>query len=219
MFEVLNLEVARKKFKLYVPSLRAEGNVVLLGRNGSGKSTLLKTLVGFIKPIRGRILLNGREITRLPPSGREIGYLPQEPVRFPFEPWKTIEFFAKKFRVDGKALVSELGLSHLLEKRELSQGENQMINLAVLMMKNPKLLLLDEPTASLDFINKLIFWNLLKNLRTDKIYVTHDPIEASLVADKIYMVAHGRVSGPYDNPLRNRVEAMLDEFNLYRFFQ
>ncbi|MCX8201833.1 MAG: ABC transporter ATP-binding protein [Candidatus Caldarchaeum sp.] len=219
MFEALDVEVMRKNFRISVDYLKADGKVVLLGRNGTGKSTLLKCFAGLLKPVRGRLRLDGKDITGLHPREREIGYLPQEPVRIPLSPAKLLRYFAARFGVDDREVVRMFGLEEIVAKTALSQGENQIVNLAVVMMKRPRLLLLDEPTSGMDFVNKIFYWRLLKKLSTPMVYVTHDPVEASMIADHIYLVGGGHVKGPYENPLKDKVEEFLNEYNLYRLFE
>ncbi|MCS7129413.1 MAG: ATP-binding cassette domain-containing protein [Candidatus Caldarchaeum sp.] len=219
MFEAEGLVVERGGFRISVDRLRVDDRVVLLGRNGSGKTTLLKCFAGFIRPSKGRLLLNGEEITNLSPSMRRIGYIPQEPVRLPLKPSQVVEFFARKFSANGLEILNKLGISYILDKEALSQGESQIVNLAVVMMRRPELLLLDEPTANLDYLNQVGFWRVLRTLPTPMVYVTHDPLEASLIADHIYLVEDGSVRGPYSNPLRERAELLVEDFNLYKILQ
>ncbi|MEM1949669.1 MAG: ABC transporter ATP-binding protein [Nitrososphaerota archaeon] len=216
MLEVRGLEVRRGVFRLVLDELRVVGRVGLLGRNGTGKSTLLRCLAGFIKPTKGRILLDGNDITNTPPSLRGVGYLPQEQVRLPLKPGDAIKYFERRFGVSGAEVVDRLGMASLLRKPALSLGENQIVNLAIVMMKNPRLLLLDEPTANLDFLNKITFWKVLENLRIPLLYVSHDPLEASLIGESIYLIEEGRVKGPYLNPLKPKAVEMLEELNLYK---
>lgn len=216
MLEVHGLMVRRGGLRLRVDHLKVGERGVLLGRNGSGKSTLLRCLAGFIKPSKGTILLDGRDITNLHPSLRSIGYIPQEPVRLPLKPADAIKYFEEKFGVDGSEIVERLGMGGLLHKSSLSTGESQIINLAIVLMRGPRLLLLDEPTANLDFLNKVNYWRILKDLSTPMVYVTHDPIEAAVVGDMIYIMDNGYVQGPHQNPLGLKVEDLLEDFNLYR---
>ncbi len=215
MLEAYGLEVRRGAFKVVVEDLKVEGSTVLLGRNGSGKSTLLRCLAGFIKPVKGRITLDGQDITNTPPSMRKIGYMPQEPVKVPLNPSKTIEYFGKRFGTEVTDVVDRMGLASILSKRAASLGEGQLINLAVLLMRKPRVLLLDEPTGNLDFLNKMMFWQALKNLSIPMIYVTHDPLEASVVGESIYLIDEGVVKGPFPNMLRSRALDAVNTFNLY----
>ncbi len=219
MLEAYDLEVRRGSFKVRVEGLRVDGVVVLLGRNGSGKSTILRCLAGFIKPVKGRIILDGQEITNTPPSMRKIGYMPQEPVKIPLNPSKTIEYFGERFGTDGADVVDKMGLADVLGKEAVSPGESQIINLAVLMMRKPRVLLLDEPAGNLDFLNKIRFWQVLKNLSIPMVYVTHDPIEASVVGETIYFLHEGLIKGPFPNTLKTKALDTIDVLNLYTWLE
>ncbi|MEM2237412.1 MAG: ATP-binding cassette domain-containing protein [Candidatus Caldarchaeum sp.] len=216
MLKLMDLEVRRRNFTVSVDRLELDGSSVLLGRNGSGKSTLLRCIAGFIKPSKGKIIIDGVDVTDTPPAMRGIGYMPQEQVKLPLKPSKALEYFAKKFNVDPSTILKESGLDYILEKEALSVGESQIMNVAIILMRCPKLLLLDEPTSNFDFINKIAFCRFLKKLSIPMVYVTHDPLEASLIADRIYLMENGLVKKSYTNLLKEKAEKMLEEFNLYR---
>jgi molybdate/tungstate transport system ATP-binding protein len=190
-------------------------HVVILGRNGSGKSTLLQTLAGFIKPVKGAITVDGVDVTDLPPSRRNMGYIPQEPVKLPLTPRQALEYFGRFYGRGYMPLLKELGVDHLVEKRDVSVGEGQLLALALVMLRDPAILLLDEPVSSLDYLNKLSFWKALKNLRKPALVVTHDPLEAAYIADVLYVIEDGMVSGPYPNTMREMSKEALQAFNLY----
>ncbi len=189
--------------------------MVILGRNGSGKSTLLQAIAGFIKPVRGTISVDGVDVTRLPPRRRSIGYIPQEPVRLPLTPGRALEYFSSMYGRDYKPLLDDLGVGYLVEKKRVSVGEGQLLALVLVMLKEPAVLLLDEPVSSLDYLNKLSFWKALKRLRKPALVVTHDPLEAAYIADVLYVIKDGRVLGPYENNLREASREALQTFNLY----
>jgi len=212
---VRDVEIRRGRFRLYVERLEVGSHVVILGRNGSGKSTLLQTIAGFIKPVKGTIAVDGVEVTGLPPRLRNLGYIPQEPVRLPMTPQEALEYFGKVFGRDYRPLLEELGVAHLLGKRKISVGEGQLLALALVMLKDPAALLLDEPVGSLDYPNKLSFWTVLKKLRKPALIVTHDPLEAAYIADVLYVIEDGRVWGPHPNTMRELSMEALQNFNLY----
>jgi ABC-type branched-subunit amino acid transport system ATPase component len=176
-----------------------------VGRNGAGKTTLLRTIAGFIKPVRGNIIFNDIELTKLPPykiARLGIRYVAQEKrvfsdltVRENLElaaystgDWdgidKILEFFPRlKKLLDNKA-------------RGLSGGERQMLLLARALIGESKLLLTDEPTEGLapafvDFIQ-----NVLENLKakTSMIIVEQNLPLASKLADKIYVMKEGKIA-------------------------
>ncbi len=216
MLRIEGLEVVRDRFRIRVESLVSGNVTVLLGRNGAGKTTLLKAVAGFIKPLRGVIMLDGRDITYAPPDRRGVGYMPQEPVKLPFKPRQAVDYFAKLFNADSQPLIERMNIQHLLRKNTLSLGENQVLTLAVLMLRRPRLLLLDEPTSNLDFLNRLNFWRIVKSLDTPMLYVTHDPLEAAVIADEIYLIEDGVVKGPHQNNLKHRSAQLIEELNIYK---
>ena len=210
-----NLEVRRGKFSLYVERLEVDSQVVILGRNGSGKSTLLQTLAGFIKPVKGVITVDGVDVTGLPPRRRNMGYIPQEPVKLPLTPKQALDYFGRVYGRGYMPILKELGVDYLVEKRDVAVGEGQLLALALVMLRDPAILLLDEPVSSLDYLNKLSFWKALKNLRKPALVVTHDPLEAAYIADVLYVIEEGRLSGPYTNTMREMSTEALQTFNLY----
>jgi len=207
--------VRRGNFRLRVNHLHATGRIVLLGRNGSGKSTLLKCVAGFIKPIKGVIRLDGEEITYLPPDKRGVGYLPQDTFRLPLTPSKALSYFSKIFRIDAASLETELSLTNLLEKESLSTGESQIINLSIILLKKPKLLLLDEPTSSLDYVNRRLFWGFIQKLKKPMLYVTHDPLEAAVVGEEYYLLEDGGTYGPFENRLKDEIDDVISLLDPY----
>jgi ABC-type branched-subunit amino acid transport system ATPase component len=142
-------------------SIKAGEVVALIGPNGAGKSTLLKVISGFIRPARGSVRFNGSEITSLAPHARVkigIGYVMQGGKVFPsLSTRENLEIgslsIAKRDRRQSFAEVLEIfpALKQLLDKRAglLSGGERQSLALAMVLIKRPRLLLLDEPSASL----------------------------------------------------------------------
>ncbi len=189
---------------------------VLLGPNGAGKSLTLKLLAGFIRPDKGRILLDTKDISSLPPQGRDIIYLPQGLGLFPhLSVWENLIF---SFKARGtkvpeeriKEVVEELELQDLLQRRPhgLSGGESQRVALARAILASPKLLLLDEPFSALDFLRKQdlipLFKELPKRFGLAIIHVTHDPVEARLLSENIFVFEAGTLifSGTWNKLLK-----------------
>lgn len=216
MLVVEGLEVERKGFRLKVEKLVSTRITIILGRNGTGKTTLLRTIAGFIKPRKGVITLNGRDITNLPPAERRVGYMPQQPVKLPYKPKDTINYFAKIFNADPQPVIEKLCLEPVLRKEKLSAGEAQLLTLAILLLRGAEVMLLDEPTTSIDFPNSVNFWNLVRSLKIPMVYVTHNPVEAAVVGDEIYLVEDGVFRGPFENKLREKVEEVVENLNLYK---
>ena len=180
---------------------------VLLGASGSGKSTLLKCISQLIPYETGEIYLENREITGEDPKNLEIGYVPQGQILFPHLTVRENIIFGLKARkypreiiqTQLKEISSLLELSPLLERKpyQLSGGQKQRVALARALAINPKLLLLDEPLASVDAFNKeslaLEIKKVQKETQTTTLYVTHDQFEARLVADAIIILDKGKI--------------------------
>jgi putative spermidine/putrescine transport system ATP-binding protein len=207
----------------------------LLGPSGSGKSTLLGTIAGFIPPSSGRVLVNGVDITGVPPHRRNLGMVFQNYSLFPYlTVFKNIAFPLEMRGVRAKGIATSVAkvlemvqLSHVAGRlpAQLSGGQQQRVALARAAVYDPPLLLMDEPLGALD-----------KNLREDLqqeirqfhrqvgatiIYVTHDQYEAAAMADRIAILKDGRIEqcgSPhflYNNPSNAFVAGFLGEANLF----
>ncbi len=207
--EVVDFVVRAYGIEIRVNELRVSGRTVLLGRNGSGKTTLIRSFMGFLRPEKGRILVDGEDVTEIPPERRPMGYLPQRQVSLPMKPLEQLEYFARLYRTDWRPVAERLGLLKVLRKEGLSGGERQLLNLTTVLLKRPRVLLLDEPTSHLDFTNKLIVLKALKAINVPVIYVTHDPLEALLVADEIAVLRDGKIEGPEKNEMRDWAEESI----------
>lgn len=187
--------------------------VAVMGRNGSGKTTLLKTLVGLIRPDRGRVLVNGQNTEGLDVAtiSRTVGYLPQDPNSLLFA--DTVhEEVATTLRNHGydpdgdsdqlplppDRLLAELGLAHLADAypRDLSVGERQRVALAAITVTQPRVLLLDEPTRGLDYAAKAQLTDLLLRWRSQGmgiVVVTHDVELAAALAQRVVLMSQGEI--------------------------
>ena len=191
----------------------------LLGASGSGKTTLLRILGGFEKPDSGKIFLDDTDITNLEPFERPLNYMFQSYALFPhLNVYKNLEFGIKdQFNnLDTKDKVNKisklLSIENLLSRRilQLSGGEQQRVALGRCLIKEPKLLLLDEPLAALDkklrSKTQLELTTLQKKLGITFVFVTHDQEEAMSLSDKMAIMKDGRIiehSDPetiYENP-------------------
>lgn len=181
LLELRQAQYAYEKtgFTLSCPSLSVEAGESLLirGLNGSGKSTLGKLMAGILKPRHGELLLEGAVANNYPLGriGQTVGYLFQEPGRQLFCATVGEELLFKacflgenKEAAQDKAesLLQRFGLTHLRERSiyRLSRGEKQRLALAAVMMQEPRLLLLDEPTGGLDESMRNILCGLLQEL-------------------------------------------------------
>ncbi|MDT7915505.1 MAG: ATP-binding cassette domain-containing protein [Candidatus Caldarchaeales archaeon] len=215
VLEIRGLSIRRWGLSIYVERMVVESRTVIVGRNGSGKTSLLRCIMGFYRPDSGRILLNGADITSLPPGERRLGYLPQHPVKLPFRPQEQLRYFAKLYGADPAHVIERLGLERISQGAGLSAGELQLLNLATVLLKDPEALLLDEPVSSIDFTQKVRVIRHIRRLGKPLIYVTHDPIEALLVADELFLMRDGRLWGPVPNEWYESAENALSELDLY----
>jgi len=179
----------------------------LLGSSGCGKSTLLRIIAGFEKPDEGRILLEGKDITKLPPYVRPLNIMFQNYALFPhLNVTNNIQFGLKEEKISKEEInhrVNEiLNLLELngLEKRkinEISGGQQQRVALARCLVKKPKLLLLDEPLAALDkqlrVQTQFELVNLQYKLGITFIIVTHDQEEAMSLSDRMAIMKNGKI--------------------------
>ncbi len=205
--------------------LRPKDYTVMIGPSGAGKSMTLKILAGLEEALDQKVLLNGKDISALPPERREIVYLPQGNSLFPhlsvFENLLFV-FKARKIPINKAFLdkvIDSFGIRHLLKRKpqNLSGGETQRVALARAICANPQVLLLDEPLAFLDFHLKLELVAFLQKLPTEYqitvLHVTHDPIEAALLAKRIYLLRQGQIvfTGNFEEFLREAPEGLANK--------
>jgi energy-coupling factor transporter ATP-binding protein EcfA2 len=186
--------------------------VALMGRNGSGKSTLLKNMVGVLRPQRGRIRIFDQDIkeTTLTEITRRVGFVPQNPGRLLFN--ETVEeelAFTRRGHqlplADARPLLSRLRLDELARAypRDLSTGERQRAALAAILVAEPEILLLDEPTRGLDYADKERLTAILNDLRQQGgtvVMATHDVELVARCADRVVILGEGQVV--VDGPVR-----------------
>lgn len=180
---------------------------VLMGRTGCGKTTILEAIAGLRPLVRGRVLLDGRDVSTLTPAARGVGYVPQDGVLFRTMTVREHLAFALELRRHDAqriaARVAELAqwlsLTPLLERRPtgLSGGEAQRVALGRALSFRPRILLLDEPLASLDEETREQLLMMLQDLRRSGevtvLHVTHSRFEAERLGDRIYRLVDGEV--------------------------
>ncbi|MEU5653399.1 ABC transporter ATP-binding protein [Streptomyces pseudogriseolus] len=231
-----HLVVERGSFRLDIALTAAPGDVVaLLGPNGAGKTTALRALAGLAPLSDGHLRLDGTDLARTPPEARPVGVVFQDYLLFPHLTALDNVAFGPRCRGVGKseararaaAWLERMGLAgHTGAKpRRLSGGQAQRVALARALATDPRLLLLDEPLAALDARTRLEVRAQLRRHLADfeavAVLVTHDPLDAMVLADRLVVVEHGRVvqeGAPADIARHPRTEyiAQLVGLNLYR---
>lgn len=181
--------------------------MALLGPSGCGKTTTLLTIAGFYKPTSGSVLFDGRAVDNIPPRERNIGMVFQSYALYPhmtaFEniafPLRLRKMPKKAMETKVKQVASLLRIEDVLRRRpgELSGGQQQRVALARALVKEPGLLLLDEPLSNLDAKLRIAMRAELKRLQKDlgitTIFVTHDQVEAMTMADRIAVLHEGKL--------------------------
>ena len=201
----------------------------LLGPSGSGKSTLLRTIAGLDQPDSGSVTINGRDVTRVPPQRRGIGFVFQHYAAFKHLTVRDNVAYGLKIRKRPKAEVREkvdnllevVGLSGFQGRypNQLSGGQRQRMALARALAVDPEVLLLDEPFGALDakVREDLRAWlrRLHDEVHVTTVLVTHDQAEALDVADRIAVLNKGRIeqvgspTDVYDTPANPFVMSFL----------
>jgi len=208
----------------------------LLGSSGSGKTTLLMLLAGFEKPTDGRVLMSGKSVSDVPPHRRRIGVVFQNYALFPHLTAAENVAYPLKMRGVGRSerdarVKAALGLVNLADRSasypsQLSGGQQQRVALARALVFGPDLLLMDEPLGALDRRLRDQMQIELKRIQSELgitvIYVTHDQSEAMAMADRIGIMAGGRllqVADPetiYAKPSSHFVARFIGECSILR---
>ena len=207
----------------------------LLGPSGCGKTTLLRLIAGFERPSGGRILLDGIDVTRVPPYRRPLNMMFQNYALFPHMTVADNVAFGLKQeglakaeiagRVSDMLALVKLEAFGTRKPNELSGGERQRVALARALVKRPRLLLLDEPLAALDKklrdATRFELMELRHQLGLTFVIVTHDQSEAMIVADRMGVMDSGRivqVGSPadiYERPASRWVADFIGDVNLF----
>jgi len=189
----------------------ARGVTALFGRSGAGKTTFLRCVAGLSRARNGLLTLDEQtwqdDAARLfvPTHRRRIGYVGQEPALFPHllvrgnleYGWHRVP--ARERRLDFAEVVELLGTAPLLSRdpRDLSGGERQRVAIARALLTSPRLLLMDEPLASLDATSRAEILPYLERVRDELalpiLYVSHAREEVARLADHVIVLAEGRV--------------------------
>lgn len=180
----------------------------MLGPSGSGKTTMLRLIAGFESPDSGMVMLDGQNVTRVPPYRRSVNTVFQNYALFPhMSVLKNVEYPLKMKQGNDKPSMTKLAHEALdlvgmdtFGKRlphELSGGQRQRVALARALISRPKVVLLDEPLGALDLQLRhkmqVVLKELQSQLQVTFIYVTHDQGEALAMSDRIAVMNHGRI--------------------------
>lgn len=175
--------------------------IALWGPNGAGKTTLLKAMLGLID-FKGKIEIEGYDVQKAGKQARrQIGYVPQENIFYDLSVQATMEFYARLKKADSArvaSLVNRVGLGDHIHKPvpALSGGLKQRLALAIALLADPPILLLDEPTANLDAKARSDYLSLLASLHHEGktiIFASHRIEEVETLADQVMMLEHGRL--------------------------
>ncbi|MGV9562390.1 ABC transporter ATP-binding protein [Streptomyces sp. NPDC003480] len=230
------LVVDRGSFRLDVALSAAPGDVLaVLGPNGAGKTTALRALAGLVPLTGGHLRLDGRALDRTPPESRPVGVVFQDYLLFPHLSALDNVAFGPRCRGASRAEARRQAAAWLdrmdladhagAKPRRLSGGQAQRVALARALAIRPRLLLLDEPLAALDARTRLdVRAQLRRHLdefEAVAVLVTHDPLDAMVLADRLVVIEHGRVvqtGAPGEIARRPRTDyiARLVGLNLYR---
>lgn len=207
----LHIDNVSKKFKdkwaiKYFSAELTEGVYALLGPNGSGKTTLMRMLANISMPSTGRILLNDKDISLMGDDYRDIlGYLPQEFGLYKnFTAVRFLMYFASLKGLDKKSAIDKveevLDLVNLTKDRKrkigtFSGGMKRRLGIAQALLNDPKILIVDEPTAGLDPQERIRFRNLLSEIAGDRIVFlsTHIVSDIEYIAKEVLLLKQGEL--------------------------
>jgi len=184
--------------------------VGLFGPSGSGKTSVVNAIAGVQRPDRGTIRVNGEvlfdSVKRIDvrPEHRRVGYVFQDALLFPHLDVSANLTYGQRLRASSQRVIHEdhvvelLGLAALLDRRPrtLSGGERQRVAIGRALLAQPRILLMDEPLASLDQARKLEILDYIERLRDDLhipiVYVSHSAEEVKRLADAVVLLSQGR---------------------------
>lgn len=209
--------------------------LTLLGPSGCGKTTLLRLIAGFERPTNGKIIMNGKEISHLPPNRRAVNTIFQQYALFPH--MTVFENVAFGLQMKGlpkeeieqevfKALeIVKMNTFYTRRPSELSGGQQQRVAIARAFINQPKILLLDEPLSALDYKLRQEMQIELKELQRQLgvtfVFVTHDQEEALSMSDRIVVMNEGIIEQAdtptriYEEPCNMFVAKFVGEINVF----
>ena len=204
----------------------------LLGSNGTGKTTLLRCILGFHRPQRGSIRIDGIELTRVHKAqrARHMAYVPQSSsLAFPYTVKEVVLMGrVSHLRLGGRPRAADhriadealerLQIQNLANRRfpELSGGERQMVLVARALAQQAEVLIMDEPTSNLDYHNQVRILAAIKHLATQGIGIlmtSHYPDHAFLACSKVALMGHGRILAVGDPDTVVTSESLTDLYD------
>ncbi|MDR2552712.1 MAG: ABC transporter ATP-binding protein [Treponema sp.] len=200
----------------------------ILGPSGCGKTTILRILVGLLRPSGGAILKDGKDITALPASRRNMGIVFQNYALFQNMTVLGNVEYALKFhrelkgssRSRAESIIEQVGLTEHIRKKphRLSGGQQQRVAIARTLAMNPEIILFDEPMSALDAATRLLLRDEIKEIQkkfhSTMIYITHDQEEAFTLSDRIMVMDHGlihQIDTP-ENIVKNPANDFVQDF-------
>jgi spermidine/putrescine transport system ATP-binding protein len=207
----------------------------ILGPSGCGKTTLLRLVAGFERPDKGKILIDGQDITGLPPNQRPVNTVFQQYALFPhLTVWENIAFGLRvagrkepEIKHEVSKMLKLIQLEQCSHKKpdEISGGQKQRVAIARALINKPRVLLLDEPLAALDLKLRQKMLLDLDQIHDEVgitfIFITHDQTEAMAVSDRIAVLHHGtveQIGTPiqlYESPKSSFVAAFIGDTNFF----
>jgi ABC-2 type transport system ATP-binding protein len=210
--EQTKLVLTDRVTKIYPNGIKANENVsihvnrgetvCITGPNGAGKTTLVRQIMGLLRPTSGTVRVLGHDpLKKISLIKREVGYVPQAPLFFPAHKVReVVDFVASTSKAsDNKEqLFKLLGLESTKELMgyQLSLGQRKLLLFMLALIKNPSILVLDEPTVLVDIVNKHNMWDVMAEIKREKkgiLLVSHDIEEIRRLCDRIYVMVNGRV--------------------------
>jgi ABC-type Fe3+/spermidine/putrescine transport system ATPase subunit len=179
----------------------------ILGPSGCGKTTILRILIGLLEPSAGRVMKDGKDITRLKPSARNMGIVFQNYALFQNMTVLGNVEYALRFnpalkpraRSIAEYVIEQVGLTGHISKKphKLSGGQQQRVAIARTLALKPDIILFDEPMSALDAATRLLLRDeikkIQKNFQSTMIYITHDQEEAFAMSDRIMVMNQGSI--------------------------
>ncbi len=223
----LALNAGLGDFRIRLDYQAQHRHLAVLGPSGAGKTMTLRLIAGLLPGNASTVSFDGRDVAGLAPEHRGVGYVPQEPTLLPgLTVWRQATFGIDADPTLAAYWLDRLGLRALRDRRpdELSGGQRRRVALVRALARNPRVLLLDEPSTGLDTAVRDELRRELRSLQRDTalttVLVTHDPLEAALLADEVVVMDNGQVlqAGPqpevFAHPATPLVARLLGMDNL-----